>query len=206
MKLLKACLALVPGLFWTACHTSGDLQPIVIDLSAPTETPAATTPTPGPRPPSPTPTLQPPPPSPTPAPRIAAAPPPEPSTPMQPAPVPPPDVRAARPGSPEAVVQSRIDAYNGRDLEKLLSLYAADARVFDPPDRLRDSGSDQVRQSYARRFASGARTRIETSGRMTSGNFVVERETESGASGPAESSIVISEVLGGKIVRVWILR
>ena len=124
---------------------------------------------------------------------------------MQPRPVPPPDMRAPKAGSPEAVVQARIDAYNSRDLDKLVSLYAPDARIFDPPDRLRDSGSEQVRQSYARRFASQERTRIETAARMTTGNFVVDRETESGPAA-AESSIVISEVLGGKIVRVWILR
>ena len=125
---------------------------------------------------------------------------------MHPQPAAPVEVRAPKPGSPEAVVQSRIDAYNTRDLEKLVSLYAPDARIFDPPDRVRDSGADQVRQSVVRRFASGQRTRIESAGRMASGNFVVDRQTETTASGAVESSIVITEVLDGKIARVWILR
>ena len=125
---------------------------------------------------------------------------------MQPQPVPPQEKRAAAPGTPEAVAQSRIDAYNSRDLEALVSLYAADAKVYDPPDRLRDSGAEQVRQSYVRRFASPDRTTMEAADRMIQGNFVVERVTESGGRSAAESSIVISEVHRGKIVRVWILR
>ncbi|HKF44711.1 MAG TPA: nuclear transport factor 2 family protein [Thermoanaerobaculia bacterium] len=217
MKLLKACLPLVAVPLWAACQSGGGgFQPVVIDMSAPTHTPAAAaaatpaaTATPSPRLPSRTPTLPPPPPTPTPEPRIAAVPtlaPLQAQPPMQPLPPQPVEIRAPQPGSPEAVVQSRIDAYNSRDLEKLVSLYAPDVRIFDPPDRLRDSGADQVRQSYARRFASSRRTQIGLAGRMAAGNFVADRETEPGESGEVESSIVISEVLGGKIVRVWILR
>lgn len=201
MKLLKACLPLVAVLLWASCQ-SGGWQPVVLDLSATTPTPgAAETATPSPRPPAPTATVAPPrpspaaPPSPTPAP-----------APMQPQPVQPVEIRAPKPGSPEAVVQSRIDAYNSRDIEKLLSLYAADARIFDPPDRVRDTGAEQIRQTLVRRFASTQRTRIDSDARMTSGNFVVSRETETSPSGAVESSIVITEVLDGKIVRVWILR
>jgi hypothetical protein len=125
---------------------------------------------------------------------------------MQPQPVPPPEKRAAAPGTPEAIAQRRIDAYNGRDLDSLVALYAADVKVYEPPDRLRDSGAEQVRQSYVRRFASPDRTTLEAADRILQGNFVVERVTESGGRGASESSIVISEVHGGRIVRVWILR
>ncbi|HKA36425.1 MAG TPA: nuclear transport factor 2 family protein [Thermoanaerobaculia bacterium] len=191
MKLLKACAALLPALTWLACQ-AGQVQPIVIDLSAPTATPGvAATPTPPPPPP---------PPSPTPVPRIAE------SAPMQPPPVPPPDKRAPAEGSPEAIAQSRIDAYNRRDVDSLVSLYASDVKVYEPPDRVRDSGAEQVRQSYVRRFASPDRTTLEAADRMIQGNFVVERLTESGGRDGSESSIVISEVHRGKIVRVWILR
>ena len=88
----------------------------------------------------------------------------------------------------------------------LAALYASDAQIFDPPDRLRDSGRDQIRQTYARRFSSSPSARLSADGRMTEGNFVVERETETGAAGASQSAIVISEVRDGEIVRVWILR
>jgi hypothetical protein len=33
--------------------------------------------------------------------------------------------------NPEAVVQRQLDAYNARDIETLLALYAADAQQFE---------------------------------------------------------------------------
>src|SRR5262249_25754525 len=177
MKLRKACLPLVAVPLWAACQSGGGgFQPVVIDMSAPTHTPAAAaaatpaaTATPSPRPPSPTPPLPRPRSPARPAPRTAALPPRawfEAHPPRHPLPPQPVEIRAPQPGSPEAVVQSRIDAYNSRDLEKLVSLYAPDVRIFDPPDRLRDSGADQVRQSYARRFASSRRTQIGLAARL----------------------------------------
>ncbi len=168
-----------------------DIQPIVIDLSAAkTPSPAATS------------TL---PPTPTPSPERAAAAPREAPAPRTELPA------AARQGSestraPADVAQSRVEAYNRRDLDTLVALYAADARLYDPPDRLRDSGIEQIRQTYARRFASAPHAKISVAQRMTEGNFVVDREIETGAAPQQESTVVISEVRDGKIVRVWTLR
>ena len=192
MKTKKLAPALL-SLLSFSCQT-GDLQPIVIDLSAAkTPAPSAT--------PSPVPKA-------TPAPAavspVAAA---------TPAPVPSPvpaPVTAAPESSakrtPRSVAQSRVDAYNRRDLEALASFYAPDARVYDPPDRLRDSGIEQIRQTYARRFASAARVTLTVEQRMTEGNFVVDREVETDDAGHPGTSVVISEIRDGRIVRVWILR
>lgn len=183
MKFVRSWAPLLLAFAWLSCQSVGDIDPIVIDLSAartPTAIPAASTATP------PAPTSLPAP-TPTPAARVAASSPP-----------------ASR--SPEAVAQKRIDAYNKRDLEPLVSLYASDARIFDPPDRVRDAGLEEIRQTYSRRFSSPDWSRIETVNRMTEGNFVVERENESGPGGRSQSAIVISEIREGRIVRVWILR
>lgn len=209
MKTLKALAPGIPLLVFLSCQSGGGgLEPIVIDLSAakthsPTTTPTATptravalstapvvttTPTAAPHPVPAAPS--------TPAPAAEAAP-----VTSLPAPR-----LAGASQTPEAVAQSRIEAYNKRDLDALAALYAADAQVFDPPDRLRDSGLDQIRQTYARRFSSLERMSLSAAARMSEGNFVVERETESGVDGSSRSAIVISEVRSGKIVRVWILR
>jgi hypothetical protein len=37
---------------------------------------------------------------------------------------------------PEAVVQAQLDAYNARDLEALLAIYAHDAEVYEHPAKL----------------------------------------------------------------------
>ena len=180
---------LIPGVclvLLVSCKTGGDFDPIVIDLSA-RKTPAAspppaarTTPTPSSAAPAPAPVS------------------PEASRPAQDRPDPKP-----RPASPEEVVASRAQAYERGDIPALLALYAADAQIYDPPDRLRDSGLDQIRQSYSRELASSPRARAAVSQRMSEGRYVVEWERGAGPAGPA---IVIYEVRGGQIARTWILR
>jgi hypothetical protein len=200
MKIVRLLAPGVVALACLSCKSGGAAwEPVVIDISAsrtpsPTETPAAVpTMTSAPAAPSPTPTALP-----TPIPTAPPAP--ASATPESPRPA----LAAVR--APESVAQSRIEAYNRHDLEGIAALYAQDARVFDPPDRLRDSGIEQIRQTYARRFSSAPRTRLAVAQRMTEGTFVVEREMETGGDGRSASAIVISEIRDGKIVRVWILR
>jgi len=199
MKAVKLLGAPCAALVLLSCQSGrGGFEPVVIDLSAartPSPTAGAATPLPTAAPPR----------AATPA-AAAAAPSPAPEA--TPAPSPSQSLSSARelPQTPEKVAVSRIDAFNRRDLEGLAALYTSEAQIFDPPDRLRDSGREQIRQTYARRFSSSPSGRLSASGRMTEGNFVVERETESGGAGILQSVIVISEVRDGKIVRVWILR
>jgi len=166
-----------------SCRTGGtDIQPIVIDLSA-TKTPSPTA--------SPTPAATA---TPIPGPPVAT-----------PATAPPAHFDSSgRP--PEEVAQSRVDALNRRDLETLISLFAPNARLYEPPDRLRDSGIEQIRQTYERRFASAPGAKITVAQRMTEGSFVVDREVETGGSAQPASALVISEIREGKILRVWTLR
>jgi hypothetical protein len=180
---------LIPGvclvLLLVSCKTGGDFEPVVIDLSS-RKTPAAspppgavTTPTPSSAAPAPAPVS------------------PEVSRPAQDRPDP-----KLRPASPEEVVASRAEAYERGDIPALLALYAADAQIYDPPDRLRDSGLDQIRQSYSPELVAGSGTRATVSQRMSEGRYVVERY----GAGAGKPAIVIYEVRGGQIARTWILR
>jgi hypothetical protein len=176
-----------------ACGTGTDIQPIVIDLSA-AKTPApAGSPTPAP---TATPTA--PRSTPVPAPLTATPRPVEPPVSTR------PDFSSRR--SPEEAAQSRIEAYNRRDLEALIALYAPDARLYEPPDHLRDNGIDQIRQSYARRFASAPRGKVTVAQRMTEANYVVDREIETVPDAQPASAFVISEIRDGKITRTWTLK
>jgi hypothetical protein len=216
---LKTARALLPGLFLLAvlsCSSGGPWEPVVIDLSV-TKTPtpaaaptsasaaaAAVSPTPHAVPPSPVaPTATP---VPAPAPPVVEA-----TKAPAPAPAPasaPPAAKqpAVSAGTPESVAQAWIEAYNRRDLEALVSLFAPNAQIFEPPDRLRDSGAGQIRQACERRFASAGKTTLSAAGRIVEGNIVTQRETETGADGRVESAIVTREVRDGRIVRVWIAR
>jgi len=208
MKILKASVPAIAALAFVCCRTGvGAWDPVVVDLSA-TRTPTPTAPAERTAPaPAATPV-------PTPHPAPAAA--------VSPAPTAPAPAAAAMPATtpreagsrsaatssaaPEILAANRIEAFNRRDLEELSGLYSPDAQIFDPPDRLRDSGREQIRQTYARRFSSSPRESLSVAERMIQGNFVVERETESGPDGRPRSAIVISEIRDGKIVRVWVLR
>lgn len=200
MKIVRLLAPGVVALACLSCKSGGAAwEPVVIDISAtrtpsPTATPAAVlTMTAAPAASSPAPTA---PPTPVPTP------PPAPASPVPESPR--PALAAAR--TPESVAQSRIEAYNRRDIEALVGLYAPDARLYEPPDRLRDSGIEQIRQTFVRRFASAPGAKITVTQRMTQGNFVVDREVETGGTGQPESALVISEIREGKIVRVWTLK
>jgi hypothetical protein len=198
MKVVRLLGALCVVLGTLSCQSGGTtFEPIVIDLTAartPSPTSGAATPSPTQ---APQPTVTPAAAAPVPSPAPVAASSPSLSRSLDPA--------REVPRTLEEIAVRRMDAFNRRDLEGLAALYASDAQIFDPPDRLRDSGRDQIRQTYARRFSSSSNARLSADGRMTEGNFVVERETESGAAGAPQSAIVISEVRDGKIVRVWVL-
>ncbi len=108
--------------------------------------------------------------------------------------------------TPEAIVKRLIEAHERRDLTAVLRLYASDARIYDPPDRLTASGLSQIARGYERRFAKTSGEVPAVSERMTQGRFLVQRERGTGTAVGADSVVVIYEVSGRKIVKVWILR
>ena len=87
-----------------------------------------------------------------------------------------------------------------------MRLYSPDARIYDPPERLRDSGQARIRQAYIRRFAAAPESRLEADEVRSQGSYVVSRETESTGAGHGPSVLIISEVRDQRIVREWILR
>jgi len=194
MRRISIAAALLPASLWLACATHSGWDPVEIDVSQKKSTAAATpvpaTPTPGI---VPAPTVEPPAPVTVPPPSAA--------------PVPPAAARAPQPSStrtPEAVARARADAFNRHDLDALAALYAADARIFDPPDRLRDSGAAAVRESFARAFSMAPDARTTVTDVLNQGNQTVVHETQTGA-GTTRSVIRILDVRDGRIAVEWIL-
>ena len=172
-----------------ACQTgSGTVEPIIIDLSH--REPSAT-PTPSPSPAAP---------SPIPAPAARAVP-----TPLPPSAV--VEVPPAAAAGPEQVVDRQLDAFNRHDLEALSATFADGATLYDLPDRVRQSGIAEIRKAYALAFANNPALRATISSRILQGRFVVDHQTVSGfANTPPVTEIVIYEVVGGKVQRIWFLR
>ena len=105
----------------------------------------------------------------------------------------------------EAVVQRQLDAYNARDLEALLAVYAEDAEVFEHPSMLLAAGRAALRERFAARFRE-PNLHAHLLKRIVAGSFAIdhERVVRTFAEGPGELDLVmIYEVREGKIRRAW---
>ena len=108
--------------------------------------------------------------------------------------------------SPEAVVQTQVEAYNARNIDAFLSTYSDNAELFEFPDKLMAKGSAEMRQRYAPRFAEEG-LHAEIVKRIVLGNTVVdhERVRRMFPEGPGTlEAIAIYQVENGKIVKAWL--
>ncbi len=107
--------------------------------------------------------------------------------------------------SPELVVQRQIDAYNAKDLEALMLIYAADAEYFDFPSTLLAKGTRQFRERYGDRFTEPNLKAVITN-RVVMGPMVIDHElvNRTFPEGPGTAEFVmIYQVERGRIRRVW---
>ena|SRR5687768_13400829 len=108
----------------------------------------------------------------------------------------PPDSASA-----EAVVQRQLDAYNARDLDRLMAAYADDALQFEYPATLLASGTAQIRERFAGRFKE-PNLHARLLRRIVMGSIVVDHEevTRTFPEGSGKVELVaIYEVRGGRI-------
>jgi hypothetical protein len=108
---------------------------------------------------------------------------------------------------PEAVVQRQLDAFNARDVDALLAVYAADAQVFEHPAKLLATGAAALRERFTLRFRE-PNLHAALQRRIVMGSFVVDHETVTRTfpEGPGTIALVmIYEVRGGRIARSWMI-
>lgn len=106
---------------------------------------------------------------------------------------------------PAHVVQRQLDAYNARDLEALLAIYADDAELFEHPAKLLARGTAALRDRFADRFRE-PHLRAELLHRAVLGNRVVDHENvrRTFPEGPGSLRLLmIYEVVEGRIARAW---
>lgn len=106
----------------------------------------------------------------------------------------------------ERVLRAQVDAYNRRDLDAFMSVFARNARMYTFPGKLMFSGRDAIRAVYAKLFARATALRSEVTHRIIQGAFVIDREITTGIPGEKpHTGVAIYEVRGGLITRVWFL-
>lgn len=115
---------------------------------------------------------------------------------------------APAPGSPEAVVQAQLEAYNAGDIDAFMATFHPEAELFaigDPTPRAQ--GRDAVRAIYADLFARSPDLRSELVHRAVLGNRVIDHERITGREGgDVLELLMVYEVEDGGIRRAWSIR
>ncbi|MDP9107545.1 MAG: nuclear transport factor 2 family protein [Pseudomonadota bacterium] len=107
--------------------------------------------------------------------------------------------------TPEQIVQAQLDAYNARDVERLLAIYADDAQFFEHPSTLLFAGSEQLRARFVERFAEPD-LYARLLHRTVLGNRVIDHEaiTRNFVDGRGTLQVaMVYEVADQRIARAW---
>lgn len=110
---------------------------------------------------------------------------------------------------PSDVVQRQLSAYNARDIEAFLAVFADDAQATelsaDAPSMV---GKPQLRSRYGELFANSPRLHCEVVTRTCFAHVVVDLERIAGRNGSTEmyDVLAIYEVHGNLISRVHFVR
>lgn len=106
--------------------------------------------------------------------------------------------------TPEAAVQQQLDAYNARDIDRFVAVYAKDVLIFRPPaPEPSMSGLEAVRKFHAEQRFILPKLHAELKGRIVLGNKVIDHERVSGIKDAPFEVAVVYEVTDGLIRKVW---
>ncbi len=102
-------------------------------------------------------------------------------------------------------MQRQLDAFNARDIDALLAVYAEDAQMFEHPSKLLASGSAAFRERFLARFQEPD-LHASLLSRTVMGNIVVDHEevARTFPEGPGKIRLLmIYEVQNGRIAKAW---
>lgn len=109
--------------------------------------------------------------------------------------------------TPEQLVQQQLNAYNAGDVEAFLAPYSEDVELYTFPDKLTNSGKENIRPSYTEMFKRYPELHCELANRMVMGNTVIDYEWITGITGfPVIEAIAIYKIENGKIAKVYFVR
>ena len=111
--------------------------------------------------------------------------------------------------TPINTVQLQIEAYNRRDLEAFVALFAADAEVFDLGASAPTlSGVEQIRRRYEEVFRASPDLHSEVLNRTALQRVVVDLERITGRNGSPDAILILAvyEVEEGLIQKVHFVR
>ena len=102
-------------------------------------------------------------------------------------------------------MQRQLDAYNARDVEALVAVYADDIRQYEHPDKLVAQGSAEIRARFAVRFRE-PNLHARLLNRIVVGNLVIDHECVTRTFPEGTGTIELAamyEVQDGRIAQAW---
>lgn len=106
---------------------------------------------------------------------------------------------------PEYFTEKQLIAYNKRDIEAFLKVYAKNVKVYTFPDKLEYEGIEEMRKIYTPMFEKTTDLHCKITSRIVKGNTVIDEELVT-ANGRQFKAVAIYEIKGGKIVSVRFVR
>ncbi len=105
----------------------------------------------------------------------------------------------------EALINQQLEAYNNRDIDAFMRVFAEDIRVYTFPNTLISEGSDTMREHYGAMFETVTDLHAEITKRMVLGNTVIDEEKVT-RNGGVIFAIAIYEIENGKVSKVTFIK
>lgn len=108
----------------------------------------------------------------------------------------------------EQIVQKQLEAYNNRDIEAFSALFSENATVLQFPDnKVLAQGKANIKELYAKLFASSPQLHSEIINRSVLGNRVIDHEKITGRQGVDVLELaVVYEIEEGRINKCMVIR
>jgi len=109
----------------------------------------------------------------------------------------------------EQIVQSNLEAYNNRDVEKFMSWFSEDIELYSYSEmKLVASGKHEIEKLYKELFAVSPNLHSTILKRIVFNNKVIDHESIIGRKGSSEvlEIVMIYEVKNGKIFKMTTIR
>jgi hypothetical protein len=109
---------------------------------------------------------------------------------------------------PLRVAERQIEAFNRRDIDGFMALYADDAVVMEfPSGTVIARGKSAIRDRYARMMQAPAQLpEVRVEPRVVNGAFVFENEVWDAKPGERNQAVWMYEIRGGLIRKAWTVR
>ncbi len=105
--------------------------------------------------------------------------------------------------SPLETVEATVAAYNAHDLDAYLALFTPEATFGQLGGRVLLDSREAMRGFYSQFFAARTSVQCESIERTAVGPFVLDRQVVSGGGQPALEAVLLHEVRGGLVTRIW---